>query len=50
MVDCHLEILKRIPIKFIAMKANVKSLKTCSLGTKFVKNNKRIHFKKSFAN
>jgi hypothetical protein len=50
MVDCHLEILKIIPIKFIGMKANVKIFKTCSLGIMFLKNNKKIHFKRSFAN
>jgi hypothetical protein len=50
MVDCHLEILKGIPIKFIGMKTNVKTFKTCSLGTMFLKNNKRVHFKRSFAN
>jgi hypothetical protein len=42
MVDCHLEILNRIPIKFIGMKANVKIFKTCSLGTMFLKNNKKF--------
>jgi hypothetical protein len=46
---CHLEILKRIPIKFIWMKANVNILKTCSLSTFFEKKHK-IHFNKTFEN
>jgi hypothetical protein len=42
MVDSHLEILKIIPIKLLGMKANGKIFKTCSLGTMFLKTNKKI--------
>jgi hypothetical protein len=39
---CHLQILKRILIKFIWMKVNVKIVKTCSLGTIFWETTKAI--------
>jgi hypothetical protein len=43
---CHLEILKGKPIKSIWMKAKVDILKTCSIGTKIVRN-KKNPFKKN---